>query len=180
MLELNKYQVFYGTIVRGPKAVVDNFIKEQLQNVYSIEKTAIGNGEVLLRTNCGGRQVECQTDDYKELAIAIFSSLGALGSLFVKKAGETSLEEYDLGEMDPDRDDLKFYGVSPDRKIHEKYILCNCGEPVEFKYSPSEYVISMVSDDELNINANAEPVASFDYIEEYDEELDQNGYIRIV
>lgn len=179
MLELNKYQVFYGTLVRGPKAIVDKFTNEQLQNVYDIEKTDIGNGEVLLRTNCGGRQVECQTDDYKELAIAIFSSLGAQGSLFVKKSGETALEEYVLGEMDPDIENLQFYNVCPDKKIHEKYILCDYGEAVEFKYEPSEYVISMVSDNEINKNAKADPIVSFDCIEEYDEELDEAGYICI-
>ena len=58
MLELNPYQSFYGTLVRGPKAIVDKFTNEQLQNVYNIEKKDIGNEEVLLRTNCGGRQVE--------------------------------------------------------------------------------------------------------------------------
>ena len=177
MFNVDNHQCFYGALIRGPKEHVDKYIEKHLKNAYIIEKKDIGKNEILVRLNCNGYQIECQSEEEKDLAIVIFTTLGAYASLFAKKAGETELREYELGEMDSDNDYLQIYNECPDKVIHEKYILSNCGEGVEFKYEPSEYVTSMISDDKISADANLEPKALCEYLEEYDEELDMEGYI---
>jgi hypothetical protein len=179
MFKVKKNQCFYGTLIRGPKELVENFIEKQVSMARFIEKKNINEGELLVRLNCLGYQIDCQLEEYKDLAIAIFTTLGSSASLFMKKAGEVSLCEYELGEMDSDNDYHKIYSLCPDNTIHEKYILSNCGEPFEFQYKPSEYVISMISDGKINKDANAEPVAICEYLEEYDEELNMEGYVSL-
>jgi hypothetical protein len=179
MLKINKNQCFYGTLIRGPKEIVENFIEERVNMARFIKKENINENELLVRLNCLGYQIDCQAEECKDLAIAIFTTLGSSASLFMKKVGEVSLCEYELGEMDSDNDYHKIYSLCPDNTIHEKYILSNCGEPMEFQYKPSEYIISMTSDDKINENANAEPIAFCKYLEEYDEELDMEGYVSL-
>ena len=180
MFEVHPYQCFYGTLIRGPKDAVSKFAKSQLKNAHVIGKNDIGHGEVIWKVNCLGYQVDCRSDDCKDLAIAIFTTLGAQASLFTKKAGSTTLEQHELGETDPDLEALQVYTECPDKTIHEKYILCSCGEPMEFKYAPSAYIVSMVSDDVINEGADTEPEVSCEYLEEYDEELDMEGHIVIL
>lgn len=176
--KISEYISFHGTLVRGPKAVVDKYIEEKLKNIHIIEKKDIGSDEVLLRINCEGRQIACQKGICKELAIATFASFGpAIGNLYIKRPGKTVLEEYELGEIEGLDYNSQFYNVCPDKKFHERIYLCDDDEAVELKYEPSEYVISIVSDDKIKTKADAEPVASFDYIEEYEEDLIEKGYI---
>jgi hypothetical protein len=179
MLKIDKNQCFYGTLIRGPKETVENFIEKQVDMARFIEKKNINENELLVRLTCLGYQIDCQTEKYKDLSIAIFTTLGSSASLFIKKAGDVSLYEYELGEMDSDNDYHKIYSFCPDKPIHEKYILSNCGEPLEFQYKPSEYIISMVSDNEIDENANTEPVAICEYLEECDEELSAEWYVFI-
>ena len=178
MLEINANQCFYGALVRGPKEVISKFLEAQLKKAQVMEQKNIGNDEVLLKLNCLGYQIECQIEDYKELAMAIFTTLGSYAALFFKKAGEIELQELEIGEIEGDYD-LQIFSECPDKTIHEKYILDCCGEAIEFKYVPSAYIHSMSSDEVINKNADTEPEVLCDYLEEYDAELDEAGYIII-
>ncbi len=181
--EVYENQCFRGTLIRGAKDSVEKFI-EELKQQKSIswididERKPIGSGDVLLKMSCiGFENSGFHSDEYKDLAFAIFTTSGTEASLYVKKAGSTELIGYVLGEVDTDTDGLQIYTEYPDKTIWEIYVLCCCGECVEFKYEPSAYVLSMVNDATLDENASAEPKASCEYIENYDDKVCEEGCV---